>query len=182
MGSKMRLIDLTRYFNDTLVFNKPPSYETAAEKEWIVCDKVDFMKDASEEFKSVYGSHSGADNVICGGQSVFVGDKINGIVFYGFSSAEAVMEHATVRFYGGKTEKVKITLLGCDQKGLCAAPSETLFKGVSCARVLATKRRDGLPFYAYKCESFICGKDVVETITLPDNMFLHLFAIETKKS
>lgn len=172
-------IDLSDIANHKLVYDQDTVTDETSGLDGIYFEKEIFTYEwnhwASHLFKIPDNFY---DNVMCEKQSIYIDQSVSIFHFLGFFFWGSNIEHVIVEFDDGDTEILKVMfedwscLLKDDRCLFSAVPF------VGCKTLFAMTTRGEfhiIYFHHAKCELKHKGK--VKRLILPENMFMHIFAI-----
>ena len=176
---QLHKIDLSDIANHKFVYGHDIITDETSGLDGIYFEKEIFTYEWNHWVKDIFKlPDSFFDNVECDRQSVYIGENVKGFHFLGFFFWGSNTEHILVEFDNGDTEVLKVmfedwtNLLKSDQHLF----RESSLDGCETLFAITTRGEFHIVYFHHaKCELKHKGK--VKRLILPENMFMHIFAI-----
>ena len=172
-------IDLSDIANNKLIYGQDEIINETSGLDGSYFEKEIFTYEWNRCAKNLFKISDGFyDNVECNKQSIYVNENVKAFHFLGFFFWGNNMEHIIVEFDNGDTEVLKVmfgdwTCVINDNNNLI---DKIPFYGSKTLFAITTRGDIHIAYFHHsRCELKHKGK--VKRLILPENMFMHIFAI-----
>ena len=179
---KFETVDLSEIINHKLIYGNIPltnEKEAGLDNIYILQEDNKFKpteKIDGSEFHFHFGNY---DNVLCEGQTLKIGKRIDKLHIIGFSYWGDAHEYFRVKNEQGQEKRLQISLADWSHPSDADTFTKKFFKGEKITTVRIVKSSGSanhlIYFHHYICETGI--NEPIQELILPDNMFMHIFAI-----
>lgn len=179
---KFQTVDLSEIINHKLIYADIPltSEKESGLDNIYILQEDNRLKESEQidgvEFHFHFGNY---DNVLCEGQTLKIGKRINKLHIIGFSYWGDAHEYFRIKDGQGQEKRRQISLADWSHPSDVDTFTKKFFKGekITTVRIVKSSGRDShlIYFHHYICEIGI--NEPIQELILPDNMFMHIFAI-----
>ena len=182
---QFQTIDLTPLMNHKFVYEKVPENgdDSGLDGTYILKEDFKFCREERINGTDFCFHYGGSDNVLCEGQRVQINSSAKKIHVIGFAYWEDICEYLRLIGIDGKEILVRIGLPDLTH----AADSHVFYReqykqyDISTAKILLSSGRVKQLIYFHHCVCDVQNGGIIREIVLPDNMFMHIFAITLER-
>lgn len=179
--TKFKMLDISELCNHKLIYEELPEKGEYG-LDGICILKEDFKpKDKTlldgVEFDFYLGKT--ADNIVCEGQEIEINEKAEKLHFLGFAYWGDASEGMKIEYGDGEEETKEIAFVDWARKAEDSIEMQILKKEgeIRTAEICLSSGRLVHPVYIHHYEGKMNGNKKIRKIVLPDNMFMHIFAV-----
>lgn len=182
---KFYTVDLKPVCNHKFIYAMPPADISQAGLEGVyLAERDKHFNDSTIADGVCFTFCSGTyDNVVCEGQRIETSAEADTLHMLAFASWGDTYDQIKVEYDDGSAEWIKVPFL--DNSHKAGSDWQDLFRvqgNITAPFVAVSSGLDSRLICIHHSTSALNGKHRVCAITLPDNMFLHVFAITLENS
>ena len=178
---KFETLDLSAIMNHKLVYDVPPTDEKEAGLDNIYILKEDNRLKEIEQIDGIdFAFRFGAcDNVVCEGQTLGIGKRVDKLHIIGFSYWGDIHEYVRILDEKNREKQVQISLADWAHPSDEDTFTREFFKGekITTVKIVKSSGRACHLVYFHHCIAETGMKEPIRKLIFPDNMFTHIFAI-----
>lgn len=178
-------IDLKPFMNHKVIYEKLPEEGTEFGLDNICILKEDFKFRREERINGIeFRFETGeTDNIMCEKQSLKVGETIKKLHLVGFAYWGNIHDFLRIIYADGEEAMLKVGLADWSHSADAEIYIREFFKedDISTAKIVLSSGRFSHLVYFHLFSGEVKADKPIREIILPDNMFMHIFAITLER-